>query len=83
MFSSACLGEQKEFLQVTWRQPYSTQEVCLIYDKGSEEIAYSRGGRNSSMLLHLLHYTICVSGIAWKLKDQSLRKSVKMYKNFS
>jgi predicted alpha/beta superfamily hydrolase len=59
MFSSACLWEQKEFLQVTSRQPNSTQEVCLIYDKASEETAYSETGLNRSILLHSLLYKIC------------------------
>jgi hypothetical protein len=44
MFSSACLRKQKEFLQVTGRQPYRAQELCLIYDKGREETAYRRRG---------------------------------------
>lgn len=70
MFSSACLREQKEFLQVTWRQPYSAQEMRLIYDKGREETAYSRGRRNSSMFCSRYTVQLCVSN-AVELKDPS------------
>ena len=82
MFSSACLREQKEFLQVTWRQPYSAQEVCLIYDKGWEETAYSRIGRNSAMLLRSLHHTaVCQDTV--EAERNELKKFSRIYKNIS